>query len=394
MEDIYCNNCYEYSRIFEILDDWNIYDIHSTIRGFVCNDIQECSNCNNSIVHSSYIITNQIDFEEEISKLIAERLSKEEIGECQYCNVDKIIYTQKYGDVDDLETVYDLIEGYDLPNEIKQKVYKHIYCSSCHNKLESDQPYVTSYEVDRWYQVELETVVQTFDITKTDGNNFILYLLENPMLGLNHPVGQKIFNMIKTKKISGISLLESGERLYRGRKRNNFERMAAFIPEELWNPPEGLPVQGRYNPPGISTLYLADNQNVIINELNLNLDTESLDIAEFLILKDMLIWDVRELDIEIFNSIPSLNKRFVLNQEYVFPNFIAQCLMANNYKGIIYNSTRGEGANYCLFNYKRSRDLIITEVIPSEKNSHFRTSTKEFRELIDSINQDEDLLPF
>ncbi|MEX3625021.1 RES family NAD+ phosphorylase [Viridibacillus arvi] len=361
MEEIYCSKCEEYHSVFGLFEYCGIYEIPNTVRGFE-SSVEECPNCGSEIELSSYVIMEEAEFVETISIQIAKMIS-EEICECQHCNDDIIVVAQKYGDPSDLSMVYELVEGYELPSNIIENVYRNICCSGCGSDLESDQPYVTSYEVERWYRNEVDIVVNTFGFTESEGNEFINYLLENPMLGLNHPIGQKIFKKIHSKDIPGIKTVESGERLFRGRKRNNLERIATYIPDELWNPPEGIPGQGRYNPPGISSLYLASNAEVIISELKPQKNEETIDIAEFLILNDMLIWDVRGLDIDIFSAIPSFNK-ITLNQEYVFPNFIAQCLMANQYKGILYNSTCGDGDNYCLFNFKRIKDLVITEVNP------------------------------
>lgn len=367
---VYCNECKGYSEVFYFFRERDIYDIPNTIRGYKSN-IEQCPTCGSQIMMGSYIINNNIIFDEEISIKIGEILSKEIAG-CENCDSAIIPSTQKYGDPDDQTLVYDLVEGdTGLPPNITKNVYNHIHCSNstCMEELNSDDPYVTSSDLELWYQEEIDIVVKTFDITESEGIQFIDFLIKNPMLGLHHPIGQKIFEMIKDKKIPGIKEVKSGEKLYRGRKKNNLERLAIYIPEELWNPPEGIPGQGRYNPPGISSLYLANNHNIILKELDLEIEEESVDIAEFLILEDMSVWDARDLDIDIFSSIPSFNNKLVLKQEYIFPNFIAQCLMANNYKGIIYKSTRGDGSNYCLFNFKRDRDLVITKVDPFDSFS-------------------------
>ncbi|MDE3841054.1 hypothetical protein C0966_17470 (plasmid) [Bacillus methanolicus] len=359
--EMYCSNCNEYRDVFDLLEQWEIYTIPETVRGYEYDSLEYCDNCGIKINLGTYVIKDIDAFTTSIGKLIATELCESEIGECQWCNDDIIIFTQKHGDPFDLKTVYELVEGYDIPEDIKSEVYSNIYCSNCHTPLESDQPYVTTDEVDAWYQDTIELVVTTFEITESKGEEFINYLLQNPMLGLNHPVGKKIFNKIKEKKLPGITTLKSGERYLRGRKRNNIERIAPFISDELWNPPQGFPVQGRYNPPGISSLYLASNMNVVIKEVPLG-DNESIDIAEFLLLEDLKVWDVRDLDIEIFSSIPSFNKGLLLRYEYIFPNFIAQCVMANKFNGIVYNSTRSDGFNLCLINFRKNKDLVIEKV--------------------------------
>ena len=145
----------------------------------------------------------------------------------------------------DLKSVYELVEGLSLQAEITNEIYANIYCSGCGSELENDQPYVTKEEVQEWYEDNVDVVVKTFDISQSNGEEFISYLNLNPMLGLNHPVGKKIFEKIRNRQMAGISYIRAGESFYRGRVRNNIERKAPFINEEMWNPPKGFPAQGR-----------------------------------------------------------------------------------------------------------------------------------------------------
>ncbi|MDV2886372.1 RES family NAD+ phosphorylase [Alkalihalophilus pseudofirmus] len=359
MDNIYCDLCDEYHSIFNLLNSWNVYNIPNTIRGYKV-DIQECPNCGSDITFGNYLILDEDEFLNNICTFISEKILNSEVGECQYCNVDKIIFTQKYGDVEDLTTIGELIDEFEIP-EIKDRIIEQMVCTSCGESLDEDSPYVTSNEVESWYQESVEIVVNTLDITEEDGHEFIDYMLSNPMLSIEHDIGKKVYEKIKAHDIPGITTIKAGEKLFRGRKRNRIEPMVPYIPQELWNPPRGRTGQGRYNPPGISSLYLASNKEVIAKELKLN-EEEIIDIGEFLILEDLLVWDTRELDIDIFNSIPSLNNQDVLRKEYVFPNFLAQCLMANQFKGIIYKSTRGEGDNYCFFNFKPHKEFIIESI--------------------------------
>ncbi|MGG0451681.1 RES family NAD+ phosphorylase [Priestia megaterium] len=365
-QQIFCSNCKEYRVVFELLEEWQIYNVPETVRGYEYNGREECPECENTIMLGTYVIEDIELFTCSIGELIAEKISETEIGECQYCNENIILYTQKHGDPSDLENVRTLVEGHGFPTDISSEIYLNIHCSNCGNELESDDPYVTAEEVENWYSNDVEIVINTFSgTTEREGKDFMNYLLKNPMLGMNHELGQKIFFQIKSGDIPNLITIEAGNRFLRGRTRKDNERMATYIPGELWNPPEGIPSQGRYNPPGISSLYMASSMEVVCNELGfIYNEGKSIDFAEFLLLEDMRVWDVRDLDIEIFSSMPSLNQGLNLSYEYIFPNFIAQCLMANNYNGIIYNSTRGDGYNFCLFNFKRDKDVVVKKVIP------------------------------
>lgn len=397
-ERIFCSNCKEYRMVFEVLEEWQIYDVPETVRGYKYNGLDECSECGNDIMLGTYVIEDIEFFTCSVGELIAKRISETEIGECQLCNEDIILYTQKHEDPSDLKNVYELVEGYGFSAGISSEIYSNIFCSNCGNQLDSYDPYVTAGEVENWYSDEVEIVINTFSgTTEREGQGFMKYLLKNPMLGMNHELGQKIFLQIKNGDIPNLVTLQAGSRFLRGRKRNNNERIANYIPEELWNPPEGIPSQGRYNPPGISSLYMASSIEVVCNELGfIYSEGNSIDFAEFLLLEDMRVWDVRDLDIEIFNSMPSFNQGLKLSYEYIFPNFIAQCLMANNYNGIIYNSTRGDGFNFCLFNFKREKDIVIERVLPYNSIQSQLKPLKKF--LVKPVTiieeQEQDDLPF
>ncbi|MCM3186371.1 RES family NAD+ phosphorylase [Priestia megaterium] len=394
-QQFFCSNCKEYRVVFETLEEWQIYNVPETVRGYEYNSLKKCPRCGNDIMLGTYVIKDIELFACSIGELIAEKISEAEIGECQYCNENIILYTQKHGDPSDLENVYALVEGHGFPTDISREIYLNIHCSNCGNELESNDPYVTAEEVENWYSNDVEIVINTFSgTTEYEGKDFMNYLLKNPMLGMNHELGQKIFFQIKNGNIPNLVTIEAGNRFLRGRTRKDNERMANYMPEELWNPPEGIPSQGRYNPPGISSLYMASSMDVVFNELSfIYNEGESIDFAEFLLLEDMRVWDVRDLDIEIFSSMPSLNKELKLSYEYIFPNFIAQCLMANNYNGIIYNSTRGDGYNFCLFNFKRDKDIVVEKVIPYNSIENQLKRLEQFPKKIIKEQADVDL-PF
>lgn len=360
-----CSNCLKYQPVFDFFEMLHINEIPGTVEASESSS-EVCPKCISPLKDKDYVIPNTHMFLEEVGQKIGELLSEGTIAECQHCNTDIIYVSQKHGDPLSLTLVYDLVEEWNFPIDLKEIVAENIYCPNCSEKLEEDQPYVTLQEILDWYGQDIEILIETFGITETEGQAFIYFLLNYPMLGLSHDIGQKIFSQIKDKNIPGTTTLKTETSLFRGRKRSNLERLAVYLPEELWNPPMGIPGQGRFNPPGVSSLYLAGDLKTVSNELDLSDQEESMDIAEFQILNDLLIWDSTKTDTDIFNSIPSFNKRNILKEEYIFPNFIAQCLMASGYKGIIYKSTKGEGLNYCLFNFNKDSDLTIYQVLSFE----------------------------
>lgn len=232
------------------------------MRGYEINRYDKCSNCHNHIRPGMYLIEDVESFTISVGELVAKKISETEIGECQNCNENIILFTQRHGDLLELTNVYELVEGYGFESDISSEIYSNIFCSCCGNNLGSDDPYVTTEEVDNWYSDDVEIVISTFkDVTEKEGQDFMNFLLKNPMLGLNHPLGKKIFLQIKNEEIPNILTLQAGNKFLRGRKRKNKERLAAYIPDELWNPPEGISSQGRYNPPLRIHRKGSDNQH-------------------------------------------------------------------------------------------------------------------------------------
>ncbi|TKI45573.1 RES family NAD+ phosphorylase [Bacillus mycoides] len=388
-----CQHCF-YPDIFSLLDTLKIRDIPCTVQSYRLMDgIKICPNCQNELSLNEYFIEGVLDFEVEISEIIAQNIN-EDIAECQSCNEDKILYEQKHGDVDNLTTVFELVSGYGLPEKIEGLVYEKIKCR-CGNELEYDQPFVTEEELENWYDSNINVVIGTFGIPSEDAEEFIQFLLKNPMMGIEHTVGKYILARIKEQKIPNLVDINPGEIYFRGRKRNPLEKIESYIEDELWSPPHGISNQGRFNPSGISALYLADNQEIILEELNV-CENEVADIGEFVILESIRVWDICDLDIDLL-SIPSLNTGSSLSYEYVFPNFIAQCLTLVGINGIKYSSTKGPGENVCLFSFEKQKDIGINNIksniekpkppsIPIRKNDEASSFVFE-----DSIYKD---LPF
>ena len=82
-----------------MLESWGIYSIESISKEGTQENIEFCGNCHNKINLGSYIITDYNYFVESVGKLLGTELSESEIGECQYCNNDIIVFTQRHGSV-------------------------------------------------------------------------------------------------------------------------------------------------------------------------------------------------------------------------------------------------------------------------------------------------------
>lgn len=323
----------------------------------------KCPQCSNSLAVGDLLIKDEDAFKDFLINEIAPLIC-DDIEGCENCNSGKIPYEQKYGDPGNLNTVYDLISDYSIPHSLQDEVLDNIKCSMCGSELNIDDPFVTKREIERWSSNEeiiSDIIVKTFGINRENQNSFATYLLKYPMLGLDHFIGQQIFEKIKDHKVPGITKLNQGQILYRARKRDKVIRHVPFIESELWATPLGASSHGRYNPVGVPVLYLADSIKTCIDEIEMG-DEEVAEVGEFVLLKDFVVWDVRVTDIKEFVSMPSLNAR-AISKEYIFPNFLAQCCAAAHIDGIMYGSVKNpHGLNVVMFNYQEERNITIQKI--------------------------------
>ena len=327
-------------------------------------EIEECVACRRSLLKDDFIINYKEEFLDESLKYLASKINTE-IYECQYCNWTIIPYEQRNGDPLNLKMVRELLGDYGIPSDLQSRMYKHLHCS-CGNPVSYDDPYVTESEMKNWFNEEIEFIVETFNISGEETEEFIDYLQENPMLGLAHPVGEIIFNKIKCNDFPGIETLKSGSSYYRGRTRNKFQRLVPFIEDELWNPPIGIPQQGRFNPPGVTNLYLGDQKDAILLEIAPS-PIDVVDIAEFEIAEELKVFNSTKTDIDIFAGLTKLQNGLSFSYEYIFPNFLSQCLSFHGFKGIVYKSVKDETAlNLCLFDFQRDTDIKMTKIHTNE----------------------------
>ncbi|MFB4212950.1 RES family NAD+ phosphorylase [Shouchella sp. JSM 1781072] len=334
-----------------------------------------CAYSEKEIFEYEYILIEENEFLNELLHEVKCLLSAL-IKNCSSCDLEKIPYTQQYDDPFNLNTVYDLLSSHSVPQIFISRIGS-LKCS-CGNDVYQDDPYLEEGELDDWIGEEINFIIDTFGIDLDAAVEFIEFLKMNPMMALYHPIGILISDKIQSREIIGVDIIKKNSTFYRGRKRKFHERRVPFIKEELWNPEVGLPSQGRYNPPGVSNLYLANNIEVVKQEINLGIN-ELVDIAEFHINKDLLVFNTTVTDIDIFANMQKQDD-LSFNPEYIFTNFLAQCLAYHGYHGVIYESVKiNQGMNVCLFNVEPIKDLDIhyiqESVGKSESESNYdRTS--------------------
>ncbi|OEH53937.1 hypothetical protein AQ616_15805 [Oceanobacillus sp. E9] len=355
-----CQNCCEAElfRTFSYLEEDYIPGATPAIE--YDEELKICPVCEESLSENDYVVDDEVSFIEDSLKFLAQKINLQ-ICECQYCNSTIIPYEQGYGDAQSLSTVNELVDSYCIPTHLIPKIYEYISCN-CGNSPSPDDPYVSKEELDEWYGEKKKFIINTFNISGEDTIDFIDFLEEYPMLGLLHNVGKEIFEQIKNNTIPGVVTINPGDIYYRGRTRNRLQRVVPFVEEELWNPPVGVPNQGRFNPHGVSNLYLGDKESTILSEISPS-NNDIVDIAEFEVTESLKVFNSTQTDIDIFAAMENEDNGFSSSYEYIFPNFLAQCLAYNNFKGILYKSVKDtSGLNLCLFNVIKDEEISMIKI--------------------------------
>ena len=199
---------------------------------------------------------------------------------------------------------------------------------------------------------DVATIEQLFpDFNLSMIVNFISHLRKFPFLSLKSDVGLLIFNRLKEKAENHCIVFESGTLLYRARKIENDEVFSKE--EDMLEPITGIPNIGRFNPYGVSTLYLSEDWETAKLELN----AEKFQVAEIEIKKSLRVIDLKRSGglVYKFCNRP-LNSKDFNPDEYVLPNFLAQCVsyLKNEcgieLDGFEYESTKNKGkCCYALF---------------------------------------------
>jgi hypothetical protein len=92
------------------------------------------------------------------------------------------------------------------------------------------------------------------------------------------------------------------------------------------------------------------------------------EVAKFITLRDMTIWNLQQTDIKDFVSLPTMNPG-IISKEYLFPNFLAQCASNAGIYGIQYGSVQdNNGWNIALFHYGERESIAIIRTSTYELN--------------------------
>ncbi|WP_339229831.1 RES family NAD+ phosphorylase [Oceanobacillus sp. FSL K6-2867] len=196
-------------------------------------------------------------------------------------------------------------------------------------------------------------------LTIEDVFEFYRHLVKFPMLGVQHPVGERIFNEINKVILQTFEQIE----LYRVRGRNLNERALPYTDLEMFEAPHGVAGHGRFNVIGQGELYTCSSRNVALKEIAIESSDLRYDIIEW-----KLIQPVRLLDLSGYDSPLVQYTSFEMStsnkQEYLIPNFLSQCVKFHGITGIRYKSIAESNAtNYVFFDFeKRWFETINMEV--------------------------------
>lgn len=322
----------------------------------------KCPVCNHRLAFGDLVIEDEVRFKSGLAAEVAQVISEREIAECGRCNEDIVLFNQRMGY--ETHDIWDLLKyDYAVPKAIYAEVLENIRCR-CGQHLDEWAPYVTEQEIDDWYGISPESVVHTFNLPRNAVISFIKHLFQYPMLAIAHPVGKTISEIIQQRNIDGFTILKQGTVLYRARIRNTVKNPESFGHEHLWAPSLGVPGQGRFNPPGIPVLYLADSPETALREVRFTRKSKRrvADVGVFVMVRDLPVWDLRETDLGEFVSVLSRGNT-TTKPEYFFANFLAQCCTNSGVFGVLYGSVENPGGlNVALLNYEKERTVMVRRV--------------------------------
>lgn len=185
------------------------------------------------------------------------------------------------------------------------------------------------------------------DISFDELVSFESQLYEDIAFAMEHPVGKKIFEIIKSwNKFQSFDDIT----YFHARKIENGKR--PFLDQEMMKAPLNISSHGRYNAIGKNCYYIADTKDGAINEINKHSGSTkpTIQVAGLKPIKSVRL-------IDLSGEIKGINRfmehmRFTVDneegkiiKEYLLPNFVASCCKKLGIEGIKYKST---GYNCCV----------------------------------------------
>ena len=334
----------------------------------------------NSILNS--IPQENIEYLSSVSQKIFESIGEKTIGLFSKISISMNDYLHqemnKLGDVvysqcrDSLNTVIKQLDIFNSINQLRSKIPNYFLYEHNDPKFYDDEIYEVVFQnTEDWkLQIEDDTFAISFkkeeltlqgseikdvasieqlfpDLNLSTIVNFISHLRKFPFLSLQSDVGLLIFNRLKEKAENHCIIIESGSHLYRARELKDDNIFSTD--ESMLEPDTGIPNIGRFNPYGVPSLYLSEDWETAKLELN----TNKFQVAQIEIKKSLHIIDLKKSGGLVYKFCnKSLNSKDYNPDEYMLPNFLAQCAsyLKNECEieldGFKYESTKNKG-KYC-----------------------------------------------
>lgn len=186
-------------------------------------------------------------------------------------------------------------------------------------------------------------------ITKEEALDFYNHIAKYPMLGLSHPVGQKIIDGLGKFQLVEVSDIT----LFRARPLDK-GRDIPYSEPEMFEAPYGKPDQGRWNVRGQGVMYAGDDIEGTIKEAH-NPDGLRITVLRMTLNETLRILDITSSNCPLFEycNYPLVDSD-PNRHAYLVPNFVAQCCQMKGLAGIRYASTKKSGMmNYVFFDTMR-----------------------------------------
>lgn len=214
---------------------------------------------------------------------------------------------------------------------------------------------------------EVAAVQQLFpEISEEELIQFISYLKKFPLFALSDPnkIGKKIFDALKNKILNYTVVLAPDTNLYRARELEE-ENEVYYTEEAILEPNTGIPSIGRFNPYGVSLLYVAEDSETAKKELS----KKKYQIAKLRINSPLTVLDLEKHGGLLYKYCnQSLVSTDYNPPEYILANFIGQCgIYLKNYcnipiDGFKYRSTECSN-KYCYVLFEvHNPDIQVVEI--------------------------------
>ncbi len=298
-----------------------------------------------------------------------ERLSRAEEKHLKavQSKIEYCLYCQPYDDgeafwiLGEKTELSDVFYQCNTPEKYWKKITENLYCPNCGN-----ESFDMGSEVGLKSKFEKKVEEHVDEARALYGNQVIgleKLLEEHPLLAFQNKLAQTIYKEVKNKKLP---IITARGNFFRSRKVEGSE----IIPrEEMYTPPLGKPLEGRFNHAGQCHLYLSNEKSTALKEVAEENKPVLAWCQEFEILEPVndildLSFDWSELtpltstlllSLKLFNTI-GRNDRNKENwrPDYYLTRYIMDCAKNCGYNGIKYDSSKDSSSfNLVLFHLNR-----------------------------------------